>query len=158
MPDIRKVCRMIADSGESKEKKKKAEKEKKDIPAAEEKTPGLKEKEEKEPENIEITGRTAILKRLHQAKMRKAVVSQIQIVRLRKKKGSFLNGRSKKMVKNKKILYLPIILTLSIGVIFPTSAYAKTYKKSGSDCDKESMAYTKEFQEREEKQKKSTGN
>lgn len=56
MPDIRKVCRMIADSGESKEKKKKAEKEKKDIPAAEEKTPGLKEKEEKESENIEITG------------------------------------------------------------------------------------------------------
>ena len=31
MPDIRKVCRMIADSGESNEKKKKAEKEKKDI-------------------------------------------------------------------------------------------------------------------------------
>lgn len=57
MPDIRKVCRMIADSGESKEKKKKTEKEKKDIPAAaEEKVPGLKEKEEKEPENIEITG------------------------------------------------------------------------------------------------------
>lgn len=56
MPDIRKVCRMIADSGESKEKKKKAEKEKKDIPAAEEKTPGLKEKEEKEPKKIEITG------------------------------------------------------------------------------------------------------
>ena len=57
MPDIRKVCRMIADSGESKEKKKKTEKEKKDIPAAaEEKAPGLKEKEEKEPENIEITG------------------------------------------------------------------------------------------------------
>lgn len=57
MPDIRKVCRMIADSGESKEKKKKTEKEKKDIPAAaEEKTPGLKEKEEKEPEKIEITG------------------------------------------------------------------------------------------------------
>lgn len=57
MPDIRKVCRMIADSGESKEKKKKTEKEKKDIPAAaEEKAPGLKEKEEKEPENIEIPG------------------------------------------------------------------------------------------------------
>jgi hypothetical protein len=57
MPDIRNVCRMIADSGESKEKKKKTEKEKKDIPAAaEEKAPGLKEKEEKEPENIEITG------------------------------------------------------------------------------------------------------
>lgn len=58
MPDIRKVCRMIADSGESsKEKKKKTEKEKKDIPAAaEEKTPGLKEKEEKEPKKIEITG------------------------------------------------------------------------------------------------------
>lgn len=52
MPDIRKVCRMIADSGESKEKKKKAEKEKKDIPAAEEKTPGLKEKE---PKKIELT-------------------------------------------------------------------------------------------------------
>lgn len=52
MPDIRKVCRMIADSGESsKEKKKKTEKEKKDIPAAaEEKAPGLKEKEEKERE------------------------------------------------------------------------------------------------------------
>ena len=47
MPDIRKVCRMIADSGESKEKK--------DIPAAEEKTPGLKEKEEKEPKKIELT-------------------------------------------------------------------------------------------------------
>lgn len=58
MPDIRKVCRMIADSGESsKEKKKKTEKEKKDIPAAaEKKAPGLKEKEDKEPENIEITG------------------------------------------------------------------------------------------------------
>lgn len=58
MPDIRKVCRMIADSGESsKEKKKKAEKEKKDIPAAaEEKAPGLKAKEKKEPEKIEITG------------------------------------------------------------------------------------------------------
>lgn len=57
MPDIRKVCRMIADSGESsKEKKKKTEKEKKDIPAAaEEKTPGLKEKEEKEPKKIELT-------------------------------------------------------------------------------------------------------
>ena len=55
MPDIRKVCRMIADSGESKEKKKKAEKEKKDIPAAEEKTPGLKEKEEKKPKKIELT-------------------------------------------------------------------------------------------------------
>ena len=55
MPDIRKVCRMIADSGESKERKKKAEKEKKDIPAAEEKTPGPKEKEEKEPKKIEIT-------------------------------------------------------------------------------------------------------
>lgn len=56
MPDIRKVCRMIADSGESKEKKKKTEKEKKDIPAAaEEKAPGLKEKEKKEPEKIEIT-------------------------------------------------------------------------------------------------------
>ena len=47
---------MIADSGESKEKKKKAEKEKKNIPAAEEKTPGLKEKEEKEPKKIELTG------------------------------------------------------------------------------------------------------
>lgn len=58
MPDIRKVCRMIADSGESsKEKKKKAEKEKKEIPAAaEEKAPGLKAKEKKEPEKIEITG------------------------------------------------------------------------------------------------------
>ena len=57
MPDIRKVCRMIADSGESKEKKKKTEKEKKDIPAAaEEKAPGLKEKEEKEPKKIGITG------------------------------------------------------------------------------------------------------
>lgn len=58
MPDIRKVCRMIADSGESsKEKKKKTEKEKKDIPAAaEEKALGLKEKEDKEPKKIEITG------------------------------------------------------------------------------------------------------
>lgn len=56
MPDIRKVCRIIADSGESREKKKKPEKEKKDIPAAEEKTLGLKEKEEKEPKKIEITG------------------------------------------------------------------------------------------------------
>lgn len=56
MPDIRKICRMIADSGESKERKKKSEKEKKDIPAAEKKTPGLKEKEEKEPKKIELTG------------------------------------------------------------------------------------------------------
>ena len=56
MPDIRRVCRMIADSGEVKEKKKRAEKEKKDIPvAAEKKTPELKEKKEKEPEKIEIT-------------------------------------------------------------------------------------------------------
>lgn len=53
MPDIRKVCRMIADSGEVKEKKKRAEKEKKDIPApAKKKAPELKEKE---PEKIEIT-------------------------------------------------------------------------------------------------------
>lgn len=57
MPDIRKVCRMIADSGEVKEKKKRVEKEKKDIPApAKKKTPELKEKEGKEPEKIEITG------------------------------------------------------------------------------------------------------
>ena len=57
MPDIRRVCRMIADSGEVKEKKKRAEKEKKDIPApAKKKTPELKEKEGKEPEKIEITG------------------------------------------------------------------------------------------------------
>lgn len=62
-------------------------------------------------------------------------------------------GGVKKMVKNKRILYLPIILTLSIGVIFPTSAYAKTYKKSGQTVIK-NPAYTKEFQERERKIKR----
>lgn len=64
-------------------------------------------------------------------------------------------GGVKEMIKNKKILYLPIILTLSIGVIFPTSAHAKTYKKSGQTVIK-NPAYTKEFQERERKIKRKT--
>ena len=62
-------------------------------------------------------------------------------------------GGVKEMIKNKKLLYLTIILTLSIGVIFPTSAYAKTYKKSGQTVIK-NPAYTKEFQERERKIKR----
>lgn len=62
-------------------------------------------------------------------------------------------GGVKEMIKNKKILYLTIILTLSIGVIFPISAYAKTYKKSGQTVIK-NPAYTKEFQERERKIKR----
>lgn len=57
------------------------------------------------------------------------------------------------MVKNKKILYLPIILTLSIGFIFPISAHAKTYKKDNQIVIK-NPAYTKEFQERERKIKR----
>ena len=57
------------------------------------------------------------------------------------------------MVKNKKILYLPIILTLSIGFIFPISAHAKTYKKDDQIVIK-NPAYTKEFQERERKIKR----
>lgn len=57
------------------------------------------------------------------------------------------------MVKNKKILYLPIILTLSIGFIFPISAHAKTYKKDDQIVIK-NPAYTKEFQERERKVKR----
>ena len=62
-------------------------------------------------------------------------------------------GGVKKMVKNKKILYLPIILTLSIGFIFPISAHAKTYKKDDQIVIK-NPAYTKEFQERERKIKR----
>lgn len=62
-------------------------------------------------------------------------------------------GGVKKMVKNKKILYLPIILTLSIGFIFPISAHAKTYKKDNQIVIK-NPAYTKEFQERERKIKR----
>ena len=62
-------------------------------------------------------------------------------------------GGVKEMIKNKKILYLTIILTLSIGVIFPISAYAKTYKKSGQTVIK-NPAYTKEFQELERKNKR----
>ena len=62
-------------------------------------------------------------------------------------------GGVKKMVKNKKILYLPIIMTLSIGFIFPISAHAKTYKKDNQIVIK-NPAYTKEFQERERKIKR----
>lgn len=62
-------------------------------------------------------------------------------------------GGVKRMVKNKRILYLPIILTLSIGVIFPISAHAKTYKKDDQIVIK-NPAYTKEFQERERKIKR----
>lgn len=62
-------------------------------------------------------------------------------------------GGVEKMVKNKKILYLPIILALSIGFIFPISAHAKTYKKDDQIVIK-NPAYTKEFQERERKIKR----
>ena len=66
-------------------------------------------------------------------------------------------GGVKEMIKNKKILYLPIILTLSIGFgfIFPISAHAKTYKKDDQIVIK-NPAYTKEFQERERKIKRKT--
>ena len=49
--------------------------------------------------------------------------------------------------------HLPIILTLSIGVIFPISTHAKTYKKDDQIVIK-NPAYTNEFQERERKIKR----
>lgn len=53
MPDIRKVCRMIADSGEVKEKKKKAEKTAETKKITEKKAAESKEKKEEKPEKIE---------------------------------------------------------------------------------------------------------
>lgn len=56
MPDIRRICRVIADSGEVKEKKKKVEKERKDVPTVTKKiAEKVEEKERKGSKKIEAT-------------------------------------------------------------------------------------------------------